>query len=76
MKGPPFLARARRKDKISSSQRNKEVLGRQEMKKPAYLEKDEMELAKSLENEEWISDLTKEQKSNTRNMPLIRNQKF
>ena len=46
------------------------------MKKPAYLEKDEMELAKSLENEEWISDLTKEQKSNTRNMPLIRNQKF
>jgi predicted DNA binding CopG/RHH family protein len=32
------------------------------MKKPAYLDKDEMELAKSLENEEWISDLTKKQK--------------
>ena len=32
------------------------------MKKTAYLDKDEMELAKSLENEEWISDLTKKQK--------------
>jgi predicted DNA binding CopG/RHH family protein len=32
------------------------------MKKPAYLDKDEMELAKSLENEEWISDLTKREK--------------
>ena len=32
------------------------------MKKPAYLDKDEMELAKSLENEKWISDLTKKQK--------------
>jgi len=32
------------------------------MKKPAYLNKDEMELAKSLENEKWISDLTKKQK--------------
>jgi len=32
------------------------------MKKSAYLDKDEMELAKSLENEEWISDLTKKQK--------------
>ena len=32
------------------------------MKKPAYLDKDEMELAKSLENEEWISDLTKKEK--------------
>ena len=32
------------------------------MKKPAYLDKDEMELAKSLENEEWISDLTAKQK--------------
>jgi len=32
------------------------------MKKPAYLDKNEMELAKSLENEEWISDLTKKQK--------------
>ena len=32
------------------------------MKKPAYLDKDEMELAKSIENEEWISDLTKKEK--------------
>jgi predicted DNA binding CopG/RHH family protein len=32
------------------------------MKKPAYSDKDEMELAKSLENEEWISDLTKKEK--------------
>jgi predicted DNA binding CopG/RHH family protein len=32
------------------------------MKKPAYLDNDEIELAKSLENEEWISDLTKKQK--------------
>lgn len=32
------------------------------MKKPEYLDKDEMELAKSLENEEWISDLTKKEK--------------
>jgi len=32
------------------------------MKKPAYLDKDERELAKSLENEEWVSDLTKKEK--------------
>jgi predicted DNA binding CopG/RHH family protein len=32
------------------------------MKKPAYLDKDEMKLAKSLENEEWIADLTKKEK--------------
>ena len=32
------------------------------MKKPSYLDKHEMELAKSLENEEWISDLTKKEK--------------
>ena len=32
------------------------------MKKLASSDKDEMELAKSLENEEWISDLTKKQK--------------
>jgi predicted DNA binding CopG/RHH family protein len=32
------------------------------MKKPAYLDKDEMKLAKSLEKEEWISDLTKKEK--------------
>ncbi len=29
------------------------------MKKRAYLDKHEMELEKSLENEGWISDLTK-----------------
>jgi predicted DNA binding CopG/RHH family protein len=32
------------------------------MKKPAYLDNDEMELAKSLENKEWISALTKKEK--------------
>ena len=32
------------------------------MKKRAYLDKDEIELAKSLDKEEWISDLTKKQK--------------
>lgn len=32
------------------------------MKKPAYLDRDEMELAKSLEKEEWVSDLSKKQK--------------
>lgn len=32
------------------------------MKKTKYLDKSEMELAKSLENEEWISDLTKKEK--------------
>jgi predicted DNA binding CopG/RHH family protein len=32
------------------------------MKKPTYLDKHELELAKSLENEEWISDLTKKEK--------------
>ena len=32
------------------------------MKKPSYLDKHEMELAKSLENEGWISDLTKKEK--------------
>ena len=32
------------------------------MKKSAYLDKDEMELAKSLENEEWVSDLSKKDK--------------
>lgn len=32
------------------------------MKKPAYLDKGEMEMAKSLEKEEWISDLTKKEK--------------
>jgi predicted DNA binding CopG/RHH family protein len=28
------------------------------MKKAAYLDKDEKKLSKSLENEEWVSDLT------------------
>jgi len=32
------------------------------MKKPAYLDKGERALAKSLENEEWVSDLTKKEK--------------
>jgi predicted DNA binding CopG/RHH family protein len=32
------------------------------MKKGVYLDKDEMELAKSLETEEWVSDLTKKEK--------------
>jgi predicted DNA binding CopG/RHH family protein len=32
------------------------------MKKTAYLDKDEKKLAKSLENEEWVSDLTKKEK--------------
>lgn len=32
------------------------------MKKATYLDKDEMELAKSLKNEEWISDLSKKEK--------------
>jgi predicted DNA binding CopG/RHH family protein len=32
------------------------------MKKEKYLDKEEMELAKSLEAEEWVSDLTKKEK--------------
>jgi predicted DNA binding CopG/RHH family protein len=32
------------------------------MKKALYLDKEEMELAKSLEAEEWVSDLTKKEK--------------
>jgi predicted DNA binding CopG/RHH family protein len=32
------------------------------MKKVAYLDKDERKLARSLENEEWVSDLTKKEK--------------
>ena len=32
------------------------------MKRLTYLDKDERELAKSLKNEEWISDLTKKEK--------------
>jgi predicted DNA binding CopG/RHH family protein len=32
------------------------------MKKLAYLDKEEMELAKSLDRDDWISDLTKKEK--------------
>ena len=32
------------------------------MKKVAFLDKDERKLARSLENEEWVSDLTKKEK--------------
>ena len=32
------------------------------MKKATYLDKDEKELARSLENEEWVSDLTKKER--------------
>ena len=32
------------------------------MKRAEYFDKDEMELAKSLETEEWVSDLTKKEK--------------
>ena len=32
------------------------------MKRAEYVDKDEMELVKSLETEEWVSDLTKKQK--------------
>ncbi len=32
------------------------------MRKTTYLDKDELELAKSLENEDWVSDLTKKGK--------------
>ena len=32
------------------------------MKESKYLDKDEMELARSLEEEEWVSDLTKKER--------------
>jgi hypothetical protein len=32
------------------------------MKKTISLDKDEMELAKSLENDKWVSDLTEKEK--------------
>jgi predicted DNA binding CopG/RHH family protein len=32
------------------------------MKRAEYVDKDEMELAKSLETEEWVSDLTRKEK--------------
>ena len=41
------------------------------MKKTAYLDKDEKELAESLEKDNWISDLDKKEKNNMRHMPAI-----
>ena len=41
---------------------NEKIFWRQKMKKVTYLDKDEKDLARSLENEEWISDLTKKEK--------------
>ncbi|MFZ6017099.1 MAG: hypothetical protein ACOYU0_05735 [Nitrospirota bacterium] len=41
------------------------------MKKAKYLDKEERELAQSLEKEKWVSDLTKKEKNNTRNTPAI-----
>jgi len=41
------------------------------MKRSAYLDEEEMELAKSLDQEGWISDLTKKEKKNTRNLLAI-----
>jgi predicted DNA binding CopG/RHH family protein len=32
------------------------------MKRAEYVDKDELDLAKSLENEEWVSDLTRKEK--------------
>ena len=46
----------------TKQQSNKEVFRGQEMRKIAYLDKDERELARSLENEEWVSDLSKKEK--------------
>ena len=39
------------------------------MKKTAYLDKEEKELAESLEKDEWISDLDKKEKNNMKHMP-------
>jgi predicted DNA binding CopG/RHH family protein len=47
---------------IVIQQSNKEVFRRQKMKKASHMDKDEKELIKSLENEEWVSDLTKKEK--------------
>jgi hypothetical protein len=55
----------------TKQQSNKEVFRRQKMEKTTHLDKGERELAKSLENEEWVFDLTKKEKNNTRNMPAI-----
>jgi len=37
---------------------DEKIFRRQKMKKTEYIDKDEMELAKSLETEDWVSDLT------------------
>jgi hypothetical protein len=50
---------------------NKEIFGRQDMKKTAYLDKDEKKLAESLEKDKWISDLDKKEKNNMKHMPAI-----
>jgi predicted DNA binding CopG/RHH family protein len=50
------------KNNNTKQQGNKEVFRRQKMKKAAYLDKDEKKLAKSLGNEEWVSDLTNKEK--------------
>lgn len=47
---------------IPNGKATKKIFRRQKMKKIKYLDKNEMELAKSLENEEWISDLTEKEK--------------
>ena len=41
------------------------------MRKVQYLDKEEMELAKSLEAEEWVSDLTKKEKKQYEECPAI-----
>jgi hypothetical protein len=41
---------------------NKKAFGRQKMTRVKYVDKDEIELAKSLETEEWVSDLPKKEK--------------
>src|SRR3990170_900266 len=41
---------------------NEKIFWRKEMKKAKYLDKEERELARSLEKEEWVSDLTKKEK--------------
>lgn len=47
---------------IPNSKATKKVFRRNEMKKARYLDKEESELAQSLEKEEWISDLSKKEK--------------
>ena len=41
---------------------NKKVFRRKKMKKAKYLDKEERDLAQSLEKEEWVSTLTKKEK--------------